>query len=189
MPLRLSDIPAEGLTLEYQHNPELLAPLGEGVRLPNPPEVRLTITPEGDRYLIQGQVSALVIVECARCLAPISLWVDAPCLLDAVPLSHAAGEDETGALGRGDLDVTFYSGDALDLDGLVRDQLVLQLPMHPLCRDACLGLCPSCGINRNEQVCDCPSPDAPDGRFEVLRSVAEPRGKRMSGKPKRSERN
>jgi len=183
MPLRLSDIPAEGLTLEYQHSPELLAPLEEGVRLPNPPEVRLTITPEGDRYLIQGSVSALVIVECARCLAPINLWVDAPCSVDAVPLSRAAGEDATGALGRGDLDVTFYSGDVLDVDGLVRDQLMLQLPMHPLCRDTCLGLCPSCGVNRNEQACACASSDAPDPRFDILRTVATSPGKRLSSKP------
>ena len=66
MAVRLSDIPAEGLVLDYRHDPGRLEPLGEGVRVLEPVDVHLTITPEGDRYLIQGEVKGRVQVECGR---------------------------------------------------------------------------------------------------------------------------
>lgn len=171
MAVRLSDIPAEGLVLDYRHDPGRLEPLGEGVRVLEPVDVHLTITPEGDRYLIQGEVKGRVQVECGRCLAPVTLIVVAPCAVDAVPLPKQTSPDEPGSLGRGDLDVIFYSGPVLNLDDLVREQLLLNIAMRPLCREGCLGLCPSCGKNRNESPCGCRDLAATDPRLDELRKL------------------
>ena len=60
--------------------------------------------------------------------------------------------------------------DTLDLAPLVRDALVLELPMAPLCRDDCAGLCPQCGANRNEGQCGCVAPRDPRwANLDVLR--------------------
>jgi uncharacterized protein len=169
--VRLCDIPTEGLVLEYRHDPGLLEPLGEGVRLPDPVDVRMTITPEEDRYLIQGDVRGRVRLECGRCLAPVTLPVMAPCAINAVPLSGDATDEDRHELGRGDLDVTFFTGLVLNLDDLVREQLLLNIPMRPLCREGCLGLCPSCRKNRNEGPCGCRESAPVDPRLEGLRKL------------------
>jgi uncharacterized protein len=56
--------------------------------------------------------------------------------------------------------------DTIDLGPLVRDAIVLELPMAPLCRDDCRGLCPHCGTDRNESACSCVAP--PDPRWANL---------------------
>jgi uncharacterized protein len=58
-------------------------------------------------------------------------------------------------------------GDQLDLEPLVRDAVLLELPQAPLCREACAGLCPTCGINRNEGTCTCVT-DSTDPRWAAL---------------------
>ncbi len=170
--VRLSDIPVEGLVLDYRHDPAELGPLGEGISLVDPVEVRLTVTPDDDRYLIQGEVRGRVRMECGRCLAPVTLPVTAPCAIDAVPLSGDATDEDRHELGRGDLDVTFFTGPVLNLDDLVREQLLLNVPMRPLCREGCLGLCPSCRKNRNEGPCGCRESAPVDPRLEGLRRLS-----------------
>ena len=68
-----------------------------------------------------------------------------------------------------DDDVSYYLGDRIDLGEVVREHVALQLPMKPVCRDDCRGLCPQCGANWNEGTCDC-RPDDMDPRLAVLRS-------------------
>jgi uncharacterized protein len=60
--------------------------------------------------------------------------------------------------------------DALDLQPLVRDALVLDLPHTPLCGPECRGLCPNCGTDRNTSSCDCETHDT-DPRWAALRSL------------------
>lgn len=175
-PIRFSDIPAEGLSLEYCHERALLEPLGEGVRLLDSVPVSLRITPEANRFFVQGDVRGRVEVECDRCLAPVTLTVHAPCAVDLVPLPERGSPGERNALERGDLDVTFVSGPILNLDDLVREQLLLQVPMHVLCRDGCLGLCPRCRKNLNAGPCGCEELAPVDPRFDVLRKIRKSSG-------------
>jgi uncharacterized protein len=76
-------------------------------------------------------------------------------LFEAVPL-----EGETYLL----------EDDVIDLEPMVRDALLLELPLAPLCRDDCAGLCPTCGANRNDEPCDCAEAE-PDPRWAALRSL------------------
>lgn len=170
-PIRFSEIPTEGLSLDYRHDRALLEPLGEGVRLLDSVPVVIRITPQEGRFFVEGEVRGRVEVECGRCLAPVVLTVRAPCALDLVPLAPRSAAGERNALDRGDLDVRFVSGPVLNLDDLVREQLLLQVPMRVLCRDGCLGLCPRCRKNLNDGPCGCTESPSVDPRLEALRNV------------------
>jgi uncharacterized protein len=171
LPIRLSDIPAEGLSLDFQCDPALLDPLGEGVSLVEPVEVSLRITPQDDRYVIEGTVRGTVRIECDRCAAPVTLAVNAPCAVDAVPAPPGTDAGERGGLLLGELDVTFVPGALLNVQDLVREQLLLQVPMRVLCREDCAGLCPRCRKNLNTGPCGCPEATAIDPRLEILKKV------------------
>ena len=61
----------------------------------------------------------------------------------------------------GDEEAYLIENDAVDLAPLARDAILLDLPLAPLCREECRGLCPECGIDRNEESCDCSAPIDP----------------------------
>jgi uncharacterized protein len=75
-----------------------------------------------------------------------------------LPEEAAAPDDletEDVELGADDAAATFYKDDAIDLADLLREQFYLALPMKPLCRQDCRGLCPQCGTNLNTDTCQC----------------------------------
>ena len=98
--------------------------------------------------------------ECRRCLRPISgeLWCDVRELYRARAGHEAADPDE---------DTYPLEGELLDLAPLVRDALLLELPLAPLCREDCRGLCPTCGADLNSGPCEC-APTSGDPRWGVL---------------------
>lgn len=108
---------------------------------------------DGDVFLeVKGQ--AIWQGACSRCLAPLDrpLLVESQFLGSKDPDLVARGSH---TLGSQDLDVVFLPEDLLDEAELVREQFELQAPMHPLCEDACKGLCPVCGKNWNKGPCGC----------------------------------
>ena len=109
-------------------------------------DLRLESVVEG--VLVSGTVTAPVTAECARCLTPVSDTVSVPVTeLFAYPGSateQTSDEDE----------VSHLVGDMLDLEPLVRDALVLDLPLSPLCRDDCRGLCAGCGERLDDLPAD-----------------------------------
>jgi uncharacterized protein len=109
-------------------------------------DLRLESVVEG--VLVSGTVTAPVTGECARCLTPVSDTVSVPVTeLFAYPDSateQTSEEDE----------VSHLVGDLLDLEPVVRDALVLDLPLSPLCRDDCRGLCAGCGERLDDLPAD-----------------------------------
>lgn len=97
--------------------------------------VRLEAVSEG--VLVTGTATAPVVGECARCLEPLTSWVEASFqeLYHYEPGSAAGDEDEL-----------LLDGDLLDLEPVLRDAVVLALPLAPLCSDDCPGLCVECGV-------------------------------------------
>jgi uncharacterized protein len=69
-----------------------------------------------------------------------------------------------------ELDTVFYTGDILETDDLLKDQLILNLPMKPLCSPDCKGLCPGCGADISTSACGCGESDV-DPRFEILKKL------------------
>ncbi len=83
--------------------------------------------------------------------------------------SANAGEGEQEVADE-DLGVSFYKDETLDLGELMREQFYLVLPMKPLCRPDCKGLCPVCGINRNRETCTCQT-EWTDPRLDALKRL------------------
>ncbi len=110
---------------------------------------------------VTGTVLAPWAGECRRCLAPASGVLE-------LAVRELYTED-------GDGDETYpLVHDEVDLEPLVRDAVLLELPRAPLCRPDCLGLCPTCGANRNEEACGCEAPRDP--RWGALDALRVPTG-------------
>ena len=130
--------------------------------------VGLQVQPDGADVVVQGRVTATVPQMCGRCLEAFPARVDANVDVRLMPRPATGDAIE---LGRDDLDVDFYVDDQLDLDRVVETETTLALPMKPLCREDCRGLCPACGGNRNLVACAC-AERAPDPRLAPLRDLA-----------------
>jgi uncharacterized protein len=130
--------------------------------------VRLSIEPDGADVLVRGDLRATVPQTCGRCLETFPAQVGADIDVRVVPRPASADSVELGA---DDLDVDFYANDVLDLSALIATETTLALPMKPLCRPGCRGLCPVCGCNRNDVSCAC-RVQPPDPRLGVLGELA-----------------
>lgn len=121
---------------------------------------RLQVDNLDSRFLLSGELSASGRGECARCLEPCEIrW--------QVPVECMVLRDVDSDEGQADSMVILQQTGEVDLREVIRESLLLAFPQTPLCRDSCLGLCPHCGINRNEGRCDCE--DTPtDPRWEGL---------------------
>jgi uncharacterized protein len=124
---------------------------------------------DGQRFHVVGRVTGELELACSRCLEPFRVPVDAPFDLRYLPHAQNSGEGEQ-EIEEDDLNTAFYHDDVLDLGDLIREQFYLALPMKPLCRDECRGLCPRCGTNLNTGTCECRS-RWEDPRLSPLRGL------------------
>lgn len=130
--------------------------------------VALRLERDGVDVVVTGEVGATVSQTCSRCLEEFTTQVRPTLDVRVVP-RPATGQD--AELGADDLDVDFYVNDELNLGRLVETETLLGLPMKPLCREECRGLCPTCGANRNTAPCACGERPT-DPRLVALRDVA-----------------
>jgi uncharacterized protein len=113
-----------------------------------------TLRKDEPRFILSGRLQARLEMSCGRCLEPFTLPVDTQVDLTYVPHPEQAAEGEV-ELSQDDLTTAFYRDQTLDLGDMVREQFYLALPMRPLCREECKGLCPQCGTNLNQGTCAC----------------------------------
>ncbi len=118
------------------------------------------------RFRLKGRVQATLELTCGRCAEPFQLPIDTEVDLTYVPQSaaqssfhgggaHAKGSDPEVELNDEDLTTAYYRDHVLDLAEMLREQFYLAMPMRPLCREDCKGLCPHCGTNLNTATCSC----------------------------------
>jgi uncharacterized protein len=115
---------------------------------------------EGDRIGITGWLHAIPRVSCSRCLESTPVVVRREFQL-VFQSEDAEARSEEAELDEADLDVDYYPGEGIDLRPILAEQVLLDLPMKPLCGDDCRGLCAQCGQNRNHEECDCEPPVDP----------------------------
>lgn len=136
-------------------------------RVVAPADLDLEISKDASKVRLNGRVRTTLELDCGRCLEPFSVPVDAAIDVLLLPAAANTGKDEQ-EVAADDLGVSFYRDDAVDLGELMREQFYLALPMKPLCRAECRGLCPVCGANRNRETCSCQS-EWVDPRLEALK--------------------
>ena len=141
----------------------------ETYRVVEPVELAFDLHKDKDRFRLEGTVRTVLELPCSRCLEPYRLPVDAAIDLRYLPVTERSSDDEK-EVAEEDVDISFYEDDQIDLSELLREQFYLALPMKPLCRDDCRGLCPQCGVNRNTGTCDC-APAWDDPRMAALKGL------------------
>lgn len=104
---------------------------------------------------LRGSIDTAVELRCDRCLAPVAQPVKIDFKAELGTDETSATETESTGLQDAEMDFSIYEGGAINLDEIVREQILLALPARHLCSDDCLGLCPTCGANLNERACDC----------------------------------
>lgn len=130
-------------------------------------EIRLTRTRQG--ILVQGNFRSEAELTCDRCLKTFLTPVEFDIEEEFVPTVDV----NTGRwlqLEETDPALLIDEHHLLDLEEILRQAIYLALPMHPVCRPDCQGLCPSCGQDRNEGTCECRE-DEIDPRWEGLRAL------------------
>jgi uncharacterized protein len=126
----------------------------DDLRVVNDIALSLDVEKQNERYHVVGSVQAELELPCSRCLEPMRWPVDARFDLQYLPSASNVGDEEQEVAAE-DLGVAFYENQAIDLGQLIREQFYLALPMKPLCRPGCEGLCPECGTNLNLTRCNC----------------------------------
>jgi len=136
------------------------------LRFAERPVLDLVASLTGDRGVhVRGVLETTLLLRCRRCLQDIRRGMEVGLDLLFDPGVDKEGENEQ-----------VYELEAkasvLDLSPAVREQLLLEVPPYPLCAEDCAGLCPSCGIDRNEEECDC-TLEEPDPRWDALRELKQ----------------
>lgn len=154
MLLDLSHIRQAETEVRRRLSPEDFAGRDHAFRVISPVDLAMTVHQDNDRFRLVGTVGATLELGCGRCLEAFTVPVQAVFDLRYLPHSQSDGEEER-EVEEDDLATSFYRDDAVDLTQLIEEQFYLALPMKPLCRPDCKGLCPQCGVNRNLESCDC----------------------------------
>ncbi len=115
--------------------------------------VACTVRRMKETVFIEGSAATTGEVPCSRCLTMTSLSVSSSFKYTFSPPPDRPQEELE--LSAEDLDFAYYEEDTIDLDPLIFEQILLQIPIKPLCMETCKGLCPHCGINMNVDGCRC----------------------------------
>jgi DUF177 domain-containing protein len=158
---------------EFAHvyQPSELDLSDERVTLCGPVSVRGRIRQAGTEVFVKGHVEACAQVDCDRCLKPIELAVGNDFSLEYITGSdyEANGSAE---LTEDVMAVSVFDGEAIDIDEIVKEQILLSVPTRSLCKADCKGFCPTCGADKNAGDCGCDDKEI-DPRWDALKNLVD----------------
>ncbi len=179
MIIRVADLISKIGNRERHQIREELSPLpfdGEDYPLSGPAEIEANLLWTGKEIDARVRVQAEVTVPCGRCLEPGKLGLEVEFSEAFRPGREPANQDEDDT---DDKIVNYFEGDSIDLAPSVVDNLILAMPMKPLCRPECRGICPKCGQDLNLGRCNCPV-EIGDPRLAVLADLLKPKPNKPS---------
>jgi uncharacterized protein len=139
----------------------------EGGRLESPLEIGLDVKRTGNDIYLKGRAVVTAVLECARCLEEYAYVLDSPVewwVIIGGPGGAPVSEERENVI-----DVP-QGAKFVDLADHVRSELLVLVPLKPLCREECKGLCPRCGANLNETTCSCHI-EKHDSRWDALKKI------------------
>ena len=109
------------------------------------------LEPAGEGYLLRGTLRGELTVSCARCLEPAPVLIDSPIVVTFIEQDEPELDEEDDAPD----DVVSFQHGVIDVGIPIRDEILLSVPMSPICKPDCAGICSVCGRNRNMTPCGC----------------------------------
>lgn len=174
MRLSLDDIDEVGLTRTFSEPvegfDELLQLQQQQIRFLAPIEGEIAVQRSGKDVRLTGRFNSCLSMECSRCLAIYQQPVEGTFDLAGVVGATTADDDSEldVELDEASLDELRLMDDEIDVSALVQEQVLLALPLQPVCDEACRGLCAICGCDLNHQSCNCDQ-QPKGGPFSVLK--------------------
>jgi uncharacterized protein len=120
---------------------------------------------------LRGRFAGSFRVPCARCVEPVEIPLAAEFDLIFRPTSADSDAPER-SITAPETEIGYYQKDSLSLEDVLREQVLLSLPVRTLCKPDCKGLCPRCGENRNSQPCSCDEGPS-DPRWQALAGLCD----------------
>ena len=157
--LDLKDLAQDKVSFAASFEPGLVD-FGADLRQAGPLDWSATAERAGAEIRINGTLSTSIECPCSRCLEPARTDIKKQFdLFFRERDEEMFDEDEEVELDEEDTRTAFFTGTKLAIADILREQVLLALPMKVLCRVDCKGLCPVCGINLNTGACSCPKED------------------------------
>jgi uncharacterized protein len=154
MRIELDKLEGRSSAFAHTYEPGEIVLDEENARLTEAPQINGRLARSGHEVRLHGTITARAEVDCDRCLKALSVPVATDFDVTYVPATDYYDE-ATAELQEDDLGLSVFDGEAIDLDELVREQVLLAMPPRMLCTEECKGLCPVCGEDRNSQECAC----------------------------------
>ncbi len=119
---------------------------------------------------VKGHLDVTMEADCDRCLETARIQLQSDFDLFYRPEPDAERIHDEVKIDEGESQIAFYEGEGLELGDILREHILLSLPMQSICSDACKGICPVCGQNRNLVTCGCAVKPA-DDRWAALKNL------------------
>src|SRR5687768_10991164 len=153
----------------HVYQPAELGAVDERLTVIEPVAVKGRVRLAGAEVFVNGHIETRAEVECDRCLNKIELPVSAD--FDLQYITGAEYESSAAAeLTEDVMSVSVFDGEAIDVDEIVKEQILLAVPTRTLCRPDCKGICPDCGIDKNTGDCECGTEEI-DPRWAALKNL------------------
>lgn len=168
MRLELENLERDG-GFEHVYAPSEFVLEERDLKLIEPVRVTGRVRRRGEEAQVSGTLVTTVETPCARCLKPVLMPIKAE-FSERFVTAVSWRTEEQHELATEDLDLALFDGEMIDVDALVREEIVLAIPAQVFCREDCKGLCPVCGANRNVTACECETRQV-DARWEKLKEM------------------
>jgi len=173
--IRVSEIPGGGLDVFASRGKASISHVLEGMDPAPLRELRLVeadllLTVEDGDLWVEGSFEARGESFCDRCSESVTLRLGKAFQTILTPQSRDQVVASSVELHGEDLDVGYYDGTGVETNDILWEQVALELPLKVVCSEACRGVCPACGRNRNTEACSCVAGSAP-GPFAILKNL------------------
>ncbi len=167
MKINIIEIEEEGIDIDFSETlqePGVIDSVGDVV-------AHLHLDRQLNEVLVSGDIKGEIRLQCSRCLTPFQRYIELDINLTYLPIEEI-NKMETYEIKDDESNISYYRGEQLDITEIVQEQLILSIPMKPLCDEECKGLCPVCGANLNIQECTCKKEEV-DPRLSILKRLLE----------------
>ena len=169
MRIELSELDHGRGSFAHVYEPVDLNLEDERVSLIRPAAINGTIRRSGSEVVVTGKVEAVVEVECDRCLTPVQLPINYQFELEYISVRDYESTS-VAELTEDLMAVSTFDGESIDVDEIVKEQILLAAPARALCRETCKGICSNCGADLNAGKCGCDNKEV-DPRWAALKNL------------------